>query len=170
MGKNSDNFVAETILKVLGAEKKRVPARSSDGAAVVLATLKRIGIPVENITVINGSGLYNGNLVSAGAVVKLLTAAYRDPAISSEYLAHLAVAGADGTLSKRLADLPTARIVRAKTGTLSDAVALSGYVLGPSPERTIAFSFLANRVAANLAGAKKLADDLVREIVHYLWQ
>jgi D-alanyl-D-alanine carboxypeptidase/D-alanyl-D-alanine-endopeptidase (penicillin-binding protein 4) len=169
MGKNSDNFVAEMVFKVLGAERKRRPGRSSDGAIVVLETLKRKGIPIDKLTVVNGSGLYNGNLISASAIAKLLLAVYRDPAIRTEYLAHLAVGGSDGTLSRRLGDLPASRIVRAKTGTLSDAVALSGYVLGPGPNQTVAFSVIANRVAANMGGAKKLADDLVRAIVIFLW-
>jgi serine-type D-Ala-D-Ala carboxypeptidase/endopeptidase (penicillin-binding protein 4) len=170
MGKNSDNFVAEMVLKVIGAERKKVPGRSSDGASVVLNTLKRIGINTGKIAVINGSGLYDGNLVNTGAIAKLLATAYLDPAISAEFIAHLAIAGADGTLMKRLTDLPASRIVRAKTGTLSDAVSLSGYVLAPSPERAIAFSYIANHIASNPAGAKKLADDLVRAIARYLWQ
>jgi D-alanyl-D-alanine carboxypeptidase/D-alanyl-D-alanine-endopeptidase (penicillin-binding protein 4) len=169
MGKNSDNFVAEMIFKVLGAERKRQPGRSSDGALVVLETLKRKGIPIDKVTVVNGSGLYNGNLVTVSAIAKLLLAVYRDPAIRTEYLAHLAVGGSDGTLSRRLGDLPASRIVRAKTGTLSDAVALSGYVLGPGPNQTVAFSLIANHVGGNLGAAKKLADDLVRAIVGFLW-
>jgi D-alanyl-D-alanine carboxypeptidase/D-alanyl-D-alanine-endopeptidase (penicillin-binding protein 4) len=57
-------------------------------------------------------------------------------------------------------------MVRAKSGTLRDAVALSGYVLG-DPQRSVAFSFLSNGVAGKQADAKKLADDIVRALANY---
>jgi len=57
-------------------------------------------------------------------------------------------------------------MVRAKTGTLRDVVALSGYVFG-TPGRSVAFSFLANGIAGKQAAARKLADDLVRALADY---
>ena len=60
-------------------------------------------------------------------------------------------------------------MVRAKTGTLRDVVALSGYVLG-EPERSVAFSFLANGIAGKQGDAKRLADDIVRALAHYAVQ
>jgi D-alanyl-D-alanine carboxypeptidase/D-alanyl-D-alanine-endopeptidase (penicillin-binding protein 4) len=98
-----------------------------------------------------------------------LVAVYRDPAIRAEYVAHLAVAGSDGTLKSRLKDLPRERMVRAKTGTLRDVIALSGYVLG-DPGRSVAFSFLANGIAGRRGDAKKLADAIVRALAEYAVQ
>ena len=57
-------------------------------------------------------------------------------------------------------------MVRAKTGTLRDVIALSGYVLG-EPGRSVAFSFLANGIAGKHGEAKRLADDIVRALAHY---
>jgi serine-type D-Ala-D-Ala carboxypeptidase/endopeptidase (penicillin-binding protein 4) len=170
MGKYSDNFVAEMILKVLAAEKRRVPGRSSEGARVVLDMMKRIGIPIDKISIVNGSGLYKGNRIAAAHFVKLLVAAHNDVSIRTDYLSHLAVGGVDGTLSKRLSELPASGIVRAKTGTLDDVVALSGYVLGPMPERVFAFSVIANDIAGKQQKAKALIDDIVRAIASYLWE
>jgi D-alanyl-D-alanine carboxypeptidase/D-alanyl-D-alanine-endopeptidase (penicillin-binding protein 4) len=57
-------------------------------------------------------------------------------------------------------------MVRAKTGTLRDVVALSGYVFGDR-DRSVAFSFLANGVAGRQRDAKELADDIVRALANY---
>ena len=53
--------------------------------------------------------------------------------------------------------------------TLDDAIALSGYVLGPGSERAIAFSFLFNGIAGKQGAARALADDMARAIVDDLY-
>ena len=169
LGKYSDNFTAEMLLKLLGAEKVRVPGRSTDGVKVVLDRLKLLGVPTDKLKVVNGSGLFDGNQLSAAQLTKLLTAIYRDPALRPDFLSHLAVGGADGTLARRLTQLPAPRIVRAKTGTLADVIALSGYVLGPSPERGMAFSFLAEGVRGRQRGARSLADGIVGALARHLY-
>ncbi len=169
LGKHSDNFVAEMLFKVLGAERHRRPGRSADGAEVALAVLKRLGIPTEKVSILNGSGLFTGNLMAASHITRLLMAVYNDAGIRSDYLAHLAVGGVDGTLARRFSHLPASRIVRAKTGTLKDVIALSGYVLGPVPERAFAFSVLANGVRGRHQEAKALADGIVQAIASHLW-
>jgi D-alanyl-D-alanine carboxypeptidase/D-alanyl-D-alanine-endopeptidase (penicillin-binding protein 4) len=165
VGKWSDNFTAETLLKILGAEVEQ-PGTSARGVEVVREELTKMGVDTEGLVMVNGSGLFDGNQVAPRHVTETLVAAYRDPAIRAEYVAHLAVAGSDGTLKSRLEDLPRPRMVRAKTGTLRDVIALSGYVLG-EPGRSVAFSFLANGIAGRQGDAKKLADDIVRALAEY---
>ncbi|MDH5675671.1 MAG: D-alanyl-D-alanine carboxypeptidase/D-alanyl-D-alanine-endopeptidase [Myxococcales bacterium] len=168
LGKNSDNFVAEMTLKVLAAEKVGLPGRSEAGAKHVLEVLGKLGLPIANIQIKNGSGLFEGNRVAASHLTKLLAAVHADPSIYSDYLAHLAVGGVDGTLSRRFKQLPAPRIVRAKTGTLADVIALSGYVLGPTSERTVAFSILLNGVRGKHHAARSLADEIVGDIALHL--
>jgi D-alanyl-D-alanine carboxypeptidase/D-alanyl-D-alanine-endopeptidase (penicillin-binding protein 4) len=88
---------------------------------------------------------------------------YQDPALRSEYVSQLAVAGRDGTLRTRFQGYAHPRAIRAKTGTLDDVIALSGYVLGPH-DRAIAFSFLFNGIAGKQGAARTLADDLAKAI------
>ena len=64
-------------------------------------------------------------------MVLILRAATRDFRIASEFLASLAVGGADGTLAHRTGGSAAERDVRAKTGTLADASCLSGVVGAP---------------------------------------
>jgi D-alanyl-D-alanine carboxypeptidase/D-alanyl-D-alanine-endopeptidase (penicillin-binding protein 4) len=167
LGKNSDNYVAETVLKVLGAERRQ-PGSSETGVEVVQEFLASAGVEAGRAHVVNGSGLFEGNRIAAGHLVKVLTHVYQDPAIRDEYMAQLAVGGVDGTLERRLGDLPAPRIVRAKTGTLNGVISLSGFVLGPEPGQAIAFSFLANGVNGKHGEARGLADSIVTEIARHL--
>ena len=168
VGKWSDNFTAEMLLKIMGAQAE-TPGTSARGAAVVREELTKMGVHTDDLVMVNGSGLFDGNRVSPRHVTETLLAVYRDPAIRTEYVAHLAVAGSDGTMKSRLSDLPRPRMVRAKTGTLRDVIALSGYVFG-EPGRSVAFSFLANGIAGKQGDAKRLADDIVRALAHYAVQ
>jgi D-alanyl-D-alanine carboxypeptidase/D-alanyl-D-alanine-endopeptidase (penicillin-binding protein 4) len=119
--------------------------------------------------IVNGSGLFGGNRVSASQLTSLLGAMYRDPSLRPEYLSHLATGGLDGTLAERFPQLPARGIVRAKTGTLADVIALSGYVLGRTPERVFAFSVLINAIAGKQAAARALADEIASHIAWHLW-
>jgi len=168
LGKWSDNFTAEMVLKILGAQAG-APGTSARGVAVVEAELAKRGVDTTGLVMVNGSGLFEGNQVAPRHLTQTLVAAYRDPSIGPEYVAQLAIAGYDGTLKSRLEDLPRPRMVRAKTGTLRDVIALSGYVFG-EPERSVAFSFLANGIAGKQADARKLADDIVRALAEYAIQ
>jgi D-alanyl-D-alanine carboxypeptidase/D-alanyl-D-alanine-endopeptidase (penicillin-binding protein 4) len=169
LGKHSDNFVAEMLLKVLSAERVGIPGRSELGAGAVLQTLKRLGVPIAGLRITNGSGLFGGGKVAAGQFTKLLSVMYGAPAYQAEYVAQLAVGGVDGTLAKRLTQLPSPRVVRAKTGTLDDVIALSGYVLGRTPERVFAFSVIANNVRGKQNAARALADQIASDAAQHLW-
>jgi D-alanyl-D-alanine carboxypeptidase/D-alanyl-D-alanine-endopeptidase (penicillin-binding protein 4) len=149
----------------MGAQAE-TPGTSARGVVVVREALGQRGIDTKGLVMVNGSGLFDGNQVAPQHLTQTLVAAYRDPAIASEYVSHLAVAGSDGTLRSRLKDLPRPRMVRAKTGTLRDVIALSGYVLG-EPGHSVAFSFLANGIAGKQAEARQLADDIVRALAKY---
>ncbi|MFO0693570.1 MAG: D-alanyl-D-alanine carboxypeptidase/D-alanyl-D-alanine-endopeptidase [Polyangiales bacterium] len=168
VGKHSDNFVAEMVLKVLGAERQ-VPGSSARGAEVVQEVLGQAGVPRGAATIVNGSGLFQGNRIAASHLARILVHVYRTPAVRNEYLSQLAIGGVDGTLARRLTGLPVRRIVRAKTGTLNDVISLSGYVLGPDPSKAYAFSFLANGVAGKQSQARELADRIVSELVTALY-
>ncbi|MET0591123.1 MAG: D-alanyl-D-alanine carboxypeptidase/D-alanyl-D-alanine-endopeptidase [Polyangiaceae bacterium] len=167
LGKDSDNFYAEMVLKTIGAEQKGRPGKSADGADVVVKYLREIGAMEEGMVIKNGSGLFDANRVTASGTVKLLRAAYRDPAISSEFVGQLAIGGVDGTLHKRFRELKDRRILRAKTGTLEATAALSGYVLGPPGKPPLAFAIVVNDVAGKVSGTRVAMDKLIDAIVKH---
>ena len=170
VGKNSDNFYAEMIFKTIGGEAKARPAKSADAAQVVTEWLDKIGANDKGVVIKNGSGLFDANRVTAHSAAMLLRYAWRDAAIQPEFLAQLAVGGVDGTLHKRFRMDTTRRRVRAKTGTLDDVIALSGYVLGPPGKGPIAFSIFFNKVAGHQDGARHAADKLVELIARRQWK
>ncbi len=167
LGKQSDNFYAEMIYKSLAGEAKGRPAKAGDASEVVTQWLDRVGAGDAGVVVKNGSGLFDANRVTAQSVVGVLRWAWRDPSVGPEYVAQLSVGGVDGTLHKRFRQEATKRRVRAKTGTLDDVIALSGYVLRDGGRGPLAFSILFNRVAGKQDRARRAADKLVEHVAHY---
>jgi D-alanyl-D-alanine carboxypeptidase/D-alanyl-D-alanine-endopeptidase (penicillin-binding protein 4) len=162
LGKQSDNFYAEMVFKTLGGEAKRRPAKSASGGELVGRWVDKVGAGDTGLVFKNGSGLFDSNRATAASVVGLLRAAWRDPTLQPEFVAQLSIGGVDGTLKHRFRNGHARRLVRAKTGTLEDAAALSGYVLNPTGKSPLAFSILFNHVAGKVSGARAAADALVQ--------
>jgi len=169
VGKNSDNFYAEMIFKTLGGEGKGRPGKSADGAEVVTKLLEKNGLLEQGVSIKNGSGLYDANRVTAKGTADLLRWAWREPGVGPEFVSQLAIGGVDGTLHRRFVPLRSTRAVRAKTGTLDDVIALSGYVMGPPGKGPIAFSIFFNRVSGKGNAARVAADGLVTKIHKEHW-
>jgi D-alanyl-D-alanine carboxypeptidase/D-alanyl-D-alanine-endopeptidase (penicillin-binding protein 4) len=170
LGKQSDNFYAEMIFKSIAAEAKARPAKSQEAAETVTSWLVKNDLGDAGVVIKNGSGLFDSNRVTASSVAKLLRYCWQDASMKNEYVAQLAIGGVDGTLHKRFRETRAHRAVRAKTGTLDDAIALSGYVLAPGGKNTVAFSVLFNHVAGHAASARMAADKLVELIYERLWK
>ncbi|WP_146655401.1 D-alanyl-D-alanine carboxypeptidase/D-alanyl-D-alanine-endopeptidase [Labilithrix luteola] len=170
LGKSSDNFYAEMIFKSLASEGKTRPGKSQDAAEFVTKWLEKNQLLDTGIVVKNGSGLFDANRTTAYGMTRLLKFAWQDPAVQSEYLAQLSIGGVDGTLHKRFRETRAHRAIRAKTGTLDDAIALSGYVLGPPGKHTIAFSVMFNKVSGKGSAARAAADKLAHLIYERQWK
>lgn len=170
LGKNSDNFYAEMIFKSIAAETKARPGKSQDSADLVTQWVEKNDLGDQGLVVKNGSGLFDANRTTAHSVARLLRYAWQDPGIRGEFVSQLAIGGVDGTLHKRFHQLRAHRSVHAKTGTLDDAVALSGYVIGPPGKGTVAFSILFNKVAGRASVARAAADKLVERLHEHLWK
>jgi D-alanyl-D-alanine carboxypeptidase/D-alanyl-D-alanine-endopeptidase (penicillin-binding protein 4) len=127
MDQVSDNFVAEMLLKQLGAVQASRGSTAA-GVGVVTGLLVQAGVPMDGVRIVDGSGLSLLDRMTANALVVLLTAMWNDPGVRPELLAALPVAGRTGTLDDRMRHGPAAGVVRAKTGTTSNASALSGFV------------------------------------------
>lgn len=112
MDHDSDNFIAEELLKTIGAEVG-AGGTTSAGAAVVTRDLAAAGIPLAGVRIVDGSGLSLDDRLTARAISSLLTYAWNDPALRGTLWAALPVAGVSGTLEDRLArPLRAARCAR----------------------------------------------------------
>ena len=127
MDRESDNFTAELLLKQLGAVSLD-RGTSAAGASVVMQALAEAGVPMAGVRIVDGSGLSRLDRLTANALAATLKAAWADPTVKSAFVAALPVAGVNGTMEDRLRKAPARGRVLAKTGTTSDASALSGYV------------------------------------------
>jgi D-alanyl-D-alanine carboxypeptidase/D-alanyl-D-alanine-endopeptidase (penicillin-binding protein 4) len=127
MDRQSDNFYAEMLVKVLGAAE-RSKGTTWDGTRVIRAELRSRDVPMRGVVISDGSGLSAYDRLTARAVARLLRSARSDPKIENAFVDSLPMAGVNGTLVDRMTSGPAYRHVRAKTGTTDSASALSGYV------------------------------------------
>jgi PBP4 family serine-type D-alanyl-D-alanine carboxypeptidase len=127
MDRESDNFTAELLLKLLGAVQAD-RGTSAAGASVVMQTLVEAGVPTAGVRIVDGSGLSQLDRLTADAVTGMLRAAWSNFTIRQALVAALPIAGVNGTLSDRLRVAPARGNVLAKTGTTREASALSGFV------------------------------------------
>ena len=95
--KPSDNYFAEILLKGLGA-RSGGSGTTAAGARVAAGYARSRG---SNVRIVDGSGLARGNRASPRAVVRLLEGVRSTP-IGETFSNSLAVAGREGTLSRRM--------------------------------------------------------------------
>lgn len=170
LGKESDNFTAEMLLIALSQARGDVPPNSADpkqrwsserGAVTVEQWLKRVGIWTPGMVVKNGSGLFDANRYSPRSLVSLLGYVEDHPEIYHDFVSQLAMGGTDGTLKQRLRGNEFAPRVRAKTGTLNDVDALTGYVGRPGGEPPLAFSVVVIHKGGEHAAVRDRMDQAV---------
>jgi D-alanyl-D-alanine carboxypeptidase/D-alanyl-D-alanine-endopeptidase (penicillin-binding protein 4) len=170
--KPSQNLETDLIFGHLG-ELRRGPSTPPHrtGEALALEALReflgRSGIDPAEVRFEEGSGLSRNNLLTARATVGLLVAMARHPA-ARDFEASLPVAGRDGTLRTRLRGTAAEGNVKAKTGTLRWANAVSGYVTTAGGER-LAFALLLNRHAPEVGApsAREELDQIVALLAAY---
>jgi D-alanyl-D-alanine carboxypeptidase/D-alanyl-D-alanine-endopeptidase (penicillin-binding protein 4) len=138
----SNNILAETLIKTMGAEIKGAPGTFENGLLVAREYLEgTVGLQPGSYVFENGSGLNDVNRFTARQLATLTRAVSQDYEIATEWFTSLAVAGTQGTIGSRMKDTPAKRRLRAKTGTLRGVSALSGAVARPSGD-VVAFSIL----------------------------
>jgi D-alanyl-D-alanine carboxypeptidase/D-alanyl-D-alanine-endopeptidase (penicillin-binding protein 4) len=146
--KPSQNLYTDLLLAYVG-EKAR-PAEGSGevtsedlGIRELNRFLADVGVHRGDVLFEEGSGLSRNNLTTPNATVTLLQFMAKHPCAGA-FLDSLPIAGVDGTLRSRMKDTAAAKNVRAKTGTLRWANALSGHVTSAGGEHLI-FSIMLNR-------------------------
>ncbi len=152
VNKRSHNLYAELLLLTVG-RLARGDGSFEGGARVAEHFLQEeVGIPPDAIHLEDGSGLSGLNRVSAAAFVGLLEHMAESP-FWEEFWESLPEAGNPREL-RRMYQTAAAGNLRAKTGTIENASALSGVVRTGNGER-IAFSIVANELPSR-ARAKSI--------------
>lgn len=125
MNRYSDNFTAEILLKDLG-RIARGAGTTTAGRQEATLQLALMGIDTSAFHVVDGSGLSYSNAATARGLGILVRIAQHDPTIGWALYQSLPSSGISGTLAHRMNHYPTKTRVRAKTGTLRVASALTG--------------------------------------------
>jgi len=168
VNKRSNNFMAEQILKTLGAETGGRPGTWQKGIEAVSAYLEKVGIARGEYKMTNGSGLYDSNRFTPAQLAALLRSAAKDFRYAADFVGSLALAGADGTIGHRMEGSLAERFVRAKTGTLAGVSCLAGYAGAPG-KTPLAFAVLMNGLPdPGTPVARKAQDAIAEALVAYL--
>jgi D-alanyl-D-alanine carboxypeptidase/D-alanyl-D-alanine-endopeptidase (penicillin-binding protein 4) len=151
----SDNLFAEVFTKDLAVHGGR-RGTTANGVRATRNALAGIGVSLAGARIYDGSGLSRGDRLSARQVLSVLTHAAKQR-WGKTLRADLPLAGVNGTLDDRMRSGPAHANVQAKTGTLDDASALSGYVTAANGHH-LAFSMIMNREGMNITAAHALQD------------
>jgi len=159
--KVSQNLHTELFLRVLG-RLEAGDGSIAQGVRVVRQFLIGAGVDPGDIIFYDGSGLSSQDLITPRAITRLLTYASLQN-WGAAWRASLPVGGVDGSLAGRFAEPALKGKVFAKTGTLSEVSALSGYLIAASG-KTVVFSILSNNHAPTGDAARLAIDKIVAAI------
>jgi D-alanyl-D-alanine carboxypeptidase/D-alanyl-D-alanine-endopeptidase (penicillin-binding protein 4) len=160
--KVSQNVHAEIMLREVARARRGFGSRQG-GLEELKSFLSEVGVNGDGYSINDGSGLSRLNLLTPETVTKLLVymakSQFRDA-----WIGLLPVAGEDGTIGSRFTGTPAAGRVHAKTGTLSHASALSGYIEGKDG-RLLAFSIFVNNYHSESREVRGVMDQIVNLLV-----
>ncbi len=156
VNKWSNNVMARQIFLTLSAipettDSAARPGQAEHSAIALKHWLAGKGVDVSTLVLENGSGLSRSERFSAQGLGQLLWLAYQSP-LMPEFMASLPLVGMDGTMQRRLQSAPVQGRAHIKTGTLSDARAIAGYVHAASGRRYIVVSMINSPLAPAAQG------------------
>jgi serine-type D-Ala-D-Ala carboxypeptidase/endopeptidase (penicillin-binding protein 4) len=159
--KISQNLHAELLLRLLG-KVFGTGGSFAEGTRVVRQFLVDAGVNDGDFFLYDGSGMSPDDRIAPRAFTRLLTYAAQQP-WGAAWRASLPLAGVDGTLENRFKNTPLKGRMWAKTGTLNEVNALSGYLTAASG-KTLAFSILVNGRRPD-SNAEQQAIDRIAEAI-----
>ena len=159
--KVSQNLHAEITLRTLG-KLESSDGSLLEGTRVVRQFLISAGIAPGDFVLYDGCGLSPQDLVTPRSFTILLTYAARQ-SWGEAFRTSLPVGGVDGSLSARFKQPLLDGKVFAKTGTLGEARALSGYLVAASGQ-TVAFSIMCTDHSPSLPADRTAMDKIVAAI------
>ncbi len=164
INKNSQNLYAELLLRTLGKQFTDV-GDGRHGVQVVKEVLSGFGADSSKFGMVDGSGLSRMNLVTPMQTSILLRAVKNSP-VGDLFYSSLPIAGVDGTIRNRMKNTAAENNVRAKTGTISRAKALSGYVTTKDGE-LLSFVMMVNNYTVPTAKANFVQDWVCERLANF---
>jgi len=159
--KVSENLHAELLLRLLG-KTEGTDGSFEEGTRVVRQFLVNAGLGDNDFFFYDGSGMSMDDRIAPRALTRLLTFAAKQ-GWGPAWRETLPVAGVDGTLAGRFKTSPLKGKLQAKTGTLNESSALSGY-LTTATGKTLAFSIMVNGRRPGSDAESKAIDQIAEAI------
>lgn len=182
--KVSQNLYAEHLLRTLGAERcdqarQRVAARNRSterlrcgsaeaGFLVAEDLFERAGMRTNRMRLADGSGMSPYNMLAPIDLTALLAYMWNhhDQRVRDTFVHSMAIGGVDGTLRRRFNQGAAHGNVFAKTGTITGARNLTGYVM-TSSGTPLAFAVMTNLFGTSTANVTRAQDTIVEAIARY---
>lgn len=162
--KPSDNVYADSLYLHAAAKLNGSPLDWQEAQPVIKNFLQQqTGIDLQSAVLTDGSGLSRQDLLTPQQTVDLLRFLHARFPLAYEYIAALPVAGRDGTLQRRFRKPNQQGLLRAKTGTMTGIISLSGY-LYTANSHTLAFAIFINKTT----GTKPSVSGRYRSLVDSL--
>ncbi len=155
VNKESDNVFAQHVFKTLGL-KTRGHGTAQNAEAAIKDFLRKQGIDDRGLVMVDGSGLSTLDRISPRQLVGVVEAMWRHP--HGQAFVDSLPTGGEGTLTSRLGGM----VLRAKTGTLDQHSALTGYLVSAYGQ-TLGFAIVVNDVESIWS-----AVDLQDRVLHTL--
>jgi D-alanyl-D-alanine carboxypeptidase/D-alanyl-D-alanine-endopeptidase (penicillin-binding protein 4) len=163
--KVSQNLYAETLVKTLGLQAGAGTTEAGD--KVVQEVIGAWGVEPGSYVLFDGSGLSRYNYVTAETIAQILRHVYMDPRLRAPFIDALPTAGVEGgTLARRFKGTRAAGNVHAKTGSISNVRALSGFVETADGEPLV-FSIIANNFTQPQAAIDATTDLAVERLANF---
>ena len=173
LNKESQNLYAELFIRTLGVhhpinDPDIDPGSAEMGLNAALETYARAQIDTSRIQLVDGSGLSRMNLVTANMTANLLKYMWNHPyaTVRQAFYNSLPIGGVDGTLEDRFEAGPAFRNVRAKTGTLTGASSLSGYVSSKAGTPYL-FVLMCNNYTVKTSEVRRTQDKIINLLSEY---
>ena len=166
LNKFSNNFVAEQILKTIGAEHFGPPGSTKKGLSVFEEYMRQLGYESGQYRIFDGSGLSRQNRLSPLILVDILRNVKNDLSVYPEFVTALGVMGVDGNVKHRMLKVESSSKARVKTGTLNFVSALSGFFESKDGE-LFAFSILMNDLKCSNGRVKKIQDQIIQKGLNF---
>jgi D-alanyl-D-alanine carboxypeptidase/D-alanyl-D-alanine-endopeptidase (penicillin-binding protein 4) len=160
VNKWSNNLMAKQLLLTIAAETHSQSATEMNAVTAIKNWLASTGLPFNELSIENGSGLSRIERISTAHLGALLVHAYYSP-VMPELMASLPILGVDGTMQKRKNSLAHAQ-GHFKTGSINQVYSVAGYMLAKNGQRYVVV-FMVNDAKAALTRA---AQDALLEWVY----
>lgn len=164
VNQTSNNHFAEQLLNSVGYFIGKNSTRKT-GISLVINHLNKQKFDTDGLSYADGSGLSRSNYITPIAQVKYLANIMKKP-FFKVFFESLPKAGETGTLKKMFVNSIAIGKLRAKTGTLSNVKALTGYLDTKSGER-LCFSLLVNNFSGTMSLVKKRMETLLESVIEY---